>query len=43
MALLREPSFMTETCLDDGVKSVCYMAPEIAKEYINFSNKIDVW
>ena len=43
MALLRDPSFMTEYCLEDGLKAVSYMAPEIAKEFINFSNKIDVW
>ena len=34
---------MNEQSLEAGIGTLNYMAPEIIKNYINYSKKIDIW
>ena len=43
LGLERDPVVMTEQCVEAGVSTLNYMAPEIIKNYINYSRKIDMW
>lgn len=41
--LERDSVVMSEQSLLIGVGTLNYMAPEIIKNYISYTNKIDVW
>ena len=43
LGLERDPIIMNEKCLEAGIGSLNYMAPEIIKNYINYTKKIDIW
>ena len=40
LSLERDPVVMNEQCLEAGIGTLNYMAPEIIKDYINYSRKI---
>jgi serine/threonine protein kinase len=43
LGLERDPIIMNEKCLEAGIGTLNYMAPEIIKNYINYTKKIDIW
>ena len=43
LGLERDPVVMNEQCVDAGIGTLNYMAPEIIKNYIGYSRKIDIW
>ena len=43
LGLERGPVVMTEQMNECGVGTLNYIAPEIIKNFINYSNKIDIW
>lgn len=34
---------MSELCLQNGLDTLNYMAPEIIRSFSNYTNKIDIW
>ena len=43
LGLERDPILMNEQCLEAGIGTLNYMAPEIIKNYFNYTKKIDIW
>ncbi len=43
VGFIRDPVVMTDESVELGVGTLNYMAPEIVKNYVSYSKKIDVW